>query len=154
MLVCRLGNYVLVNNITDRRTDEKQGRDTSPALAAKIPHILLEDSDILKRPEHPSPRKKKADQLDTVNAPRPAKAALQIENLPMPQQNYELKSRHKAREDRYEYKGPSSVIGSQSQVSKSMNRKSRGRRHTMNDDFHAINVTANRLTVSKLSSGV
>ncbi|KGO75334.1 hypothetical protein PITC_001880 [Penicillium italicum] len=61
--------------------------------------------------------------------------------------SYELRPRHKTREDRYEYKGPSSAADTQSQSRKGRGKKSRGRRHTMNDDFHAINVTGNRLTL-------
>ncbi|KAJ5520157.1 hypothetical protein N7463_000610 [Penicillium fimorum] len=57
---------------------------------------------------------------------------------------YELRPRYKTREDRYEDKGPSSAVEIHR---KGRAKKHRGRRHTINDDFHAINVTGNRLTL-------
>lgn len=64
-----------------------------------------------------------------------------------PRQNFELKPRHKTREDRYNYK-PNSVEAK----SHAKKVKPRARRQTMNDDFHAMNVTENRLTVRRAST--
>jgi hypothetical protein len=134
----------------DQRTGERQNQDTTAALAAKIPRMQLEVLGDLKGPEHSTFRKRNADQLDTMNASRPEEAVPQSKTHKRCRQGYELGLRHKTRDDHYEYRGPSSALGSQSKAPKQKSKKSRGRRHTMNDDFHAINVTENRLTVSRL----
>ena len=137
---------------TDNDSGEKQDQSTNAALVANIPCMQLEISDDLKGLAHSSFRKRNADQLDETNAPPLEEAVPRIKTPKRLQQSYELKSRHKTREDRYEYKGPSSVVVSQPQVSKPKTKRSRSRRHTLNDDFHAINVTDNRLTVSEFPS--
>lgn len=67
--------------------------------------------------------------------------------------SYERQPRHKTREDHYEYKAPSAV-GSRPQARKGRAKNGRGRKHTLNDDFQAVNVTGNRLTVSTKLCGL
>ncbi|OJJ33954.1 hypothetical protein ASPWEDRAFT_41843 [Aspergillus wentii DTO 134E9] len=66
---------------------------------------------------------------------------------------YERRPRHKTRHDRYEYKDP--VY--RAKVSKKENQKAsqRARKHTINDIFHASNVTQDRLTLhSHMNLGI
>lgn len=95
-------------------------------------------------------RKRDSGHLNETKAPSAHAIMPGNESQKRSRHSYELRPRYKTREDRYEYKGPSSAADTQSQSYKGRGKKSRGRRHTMNDDFHAINVTGNRLTVSRL----
>lgn len=60
---------------------------------------------------------------------------------------YERKPRKKTREDHYEYKGSTSCIQSKQSRTKAKKSSKLVRRHTINDSFHASNVTRDRLTV-------
>ncbi|CAL5866199.1 uncharacterized protein PFLUO_LOCUS406 [Penicillium psychrofluorescens] len=75
-----------------------------------------------------------------------------------PGQQYGRKARHKTREDRYEYKAPTSAAKRVSETERPRpKRQRRGRKHTLNDDFQAANVVHSRLTVSTsttLASGL
>lgn len=120
------------------------------ALATSIPRIRipLETSDNVGGNGHAASRKRDSGHFKETKAPSTHEIIPGNENHKRSRHSYEIRPRHKTREDRYEYKGPSSAVETQSQSRKGRAKKSRGRRHTMNDDFHAINVTGNRLTVS------
>lgn len=77
-----------------------------------------------------------------------ARALLQTPNhtMPTPPNPYERRPRQKTRKDRYEYKAKEA---SESYKDK-RKRPMRGRKHTINDEFHASNVARERLTVSCL----
>ncbi|KAJ5766892.1 uncharacterized protein N7511_004508 [Penicillium nucicola] len=60
--------------------------------------------------------------------------------------SYERKPRHKTHDDHYEYKEPSAAA-SRPLVRKGKAKNGHGRKHTLNDDFQAVNVTGNRLTI-------
>ena len=112
-------------------------RDPIRNTNTKIPDIQLEVSESARRRHTPS--KKRTGHYETTASPVRA-------NRKKPRQNFELRPRNKTREDRYEYKSIS--VQNQSHTKKV---KPRARRHTMNDDFQAINVTQNRLTVRRAS---
>ncbi|CAG8000974.1 unnamed protein product [Penicillium salamii] len=121
---------------TDHRVCEVNGdQGASRRTGTKIPDIPLEMSD--RRRSYTS--KKRDGHFDETSA-SPANASRK-----KPRQNFELKPRHKTREDRYDYK-PNSVEAK----SHAKKVKPRARRHTMNDDFHAMNVTENRLTMRRI----
>ncbi|KAJ5624174.1 hypothetical protein N7510_000483 [Penicillium lagena] len=66
-------------------------------------------------------------------------------------QDYGLKPRHKTREDRYEYKAPTSAAKRASETERPRTkRQRRGRKHTLNDDFQAANVVHSRLTLHQV----
>lgn len=68
---------------------------------------------------------------------------------------YERKPRKKTREDHYEYKGSTSCIQSKQSRTKAKKSSKLVRRHTINDSFHASNVTRDRLTLhSHLNLGI
>ena len=56
---------------------------------------------------------------------------------------YERKPRHKTKEDRYEYKASKE----KDKNNKKTGRSRPKRKHTINESFHAANVTQDRLTV-------
>ncbi|KAJ5797665.1 uncharacterized protein N7503_006961 [Penicillium pulvis] len=62
------------------------------------------------------------------------------------QPSFDRKPRHKTREDRYEYKG-ASTIRPQSTSYKDNKKRRLSRKHTMNDVFRAPNVARERLTL-------
>jgi hypothetical protein len=130
--------------------NEEQVKDT--ALATGIPRIRipLEISDDLRANGHSASRKRDSRHLKETKASSTHETILGSEGHKRSRNCYELRPRYKTREDHYEYKGPSSAVETQSQYRKGRAKKPRGRRHTMNDDFRAINVTGNRLTVSRI----
>ncbi|KAJ5592510.1 hypothetical protein N7537_009414 [Penicillium hordei] len=119
------------------------------AFAASIPRIRipLEISDSALGNGHSASRKRASSHLEETKAPFTHKTIPGNGSHKKSRESYELKPRHKTREDRYEYKGLSSAVETQSQSRKGRTKKPRGRRHTMNDDFHAVNITGNRLTL-------
>lgn len=60
--------------------------------------------------------------------------------------NFERKPRARTRENRYEYKGKD-VERKSGSGDRAKKRVRRSRKHTLNDEFHAPNVTRERLTV-------
>ncbi|KAF3390508.1 hypothetical protein F1880_009242 [Penicillium rolfsii] len=61
---------------------------------------------------------------------------------------YAKRPRRKTRDDKYEYKGPSSSRNRPFQPQQNRGKRSRNsKKHTMNDEFHAFNVARNRLTL-------
>ena len=131
---------------------ENQAQVKDTALAASIPRIRipLEISDSLPGSGHSASRKRASSHLEETKTPSTHEIIPGSGSRKRSRQSYELRPRHKTREGRYDYKGPSSAVETQSQSRKGRTKKPRGRRHTMNDDFHAINITGNRLTVSML----
>ncbi|KAJ9487641.1 hypothetical protein VN97_g5658 [Penicillium thymicola] len=131
----------------DEAENQAQMKDT--ALAASIPRIRipLEISDSLPGNGHSASRKRASSHLEETKTLSAHETIPGSGSHKKPRQSYELKPRHKTREDRYDYKGPSSAVETQSQSRKGRTKKPRGRRHIMNDDFHAINITGNRLTL-------
>lgn len=136
----------------NRALADNQDQVKCTALATAIPRIRipLEISDSVRGNGHSASRKRDSGHLNETKASPAHEIIPGNENQKRSRHSYELRPRHKTHEDRYEYKGPSSAVDTQSQSRKGRGKKSRGRRHTMNDDFHAINVTGNRLTVSRL----
>lgn len=136
----------------NRALAENQAQTKDTALATSIPrvHIPLDISDSVPGNGHSASRKRASSHLEETKAPPTHETIPGSGSHKRSRQSYELRPRHKTREDRYDYKGPSSAVETQSQSRKGRTKKPRGRRHTMNDDFHAINVTGNRLTVSRL----
>ncbi|CAG7938178.1 unnamed protein product [Penicillium salamii] len=120
----------------DGDTEINADQDANRRTGTKIPDIPLEVSE--RRRSHTT-SKKRVGHFDETSA-SPANASRK-----KPRQNFELKPRHKTREDRYDYK-PNSVEAK----SHAKKVKPRARRHTMNDDFHAMNVTENRLTMRRI----
>ncbi|KAJ5530716.1 hypothetical protein N7527_004109 [Penicillium freii] len=136
---------------------ENQAQVKDTALAASIPRIRipLEISDSLPGSGHSASRKRASTHLEETKAPSTHEPIPGSRSHKRSRQSYELKPRHKTHEGRYDYKGPSSAVETQSQSRKGRTKKPRGRRHTMNDDFHAINITGNRLTLrSKTNLGI
>lgn len=129
-----------------RRAD--QIRNTG--LATNISCIPLETSEIVPGGGHPATRKRDAGCLEQSKASSTHEPVLRDEGHKRARQSYGLKPRHKTHEDHYEYKGPLSALETQSQPRKGRTKRRGCRKHTMNDDFHAMNVTENRLTVSIL----
>lgn len=131
--------------------NQEQVKDT--ALATGIPwiRIPLEMSDDMRANGHSASRKRDSCHLNETNAPSTHETIPGSESHKRSRNCYELRPRYKTHENRYEYKGPSSAVETQSQSRKGRAKKPRGRRHTMNDDFRAINVTGNRLTVSRIT---
>ncbi|CAG7962559.1 unnamed protein product [Penicillium nalgiovense] len=127
--------------------NQEQVKDT--ALATGIPwiRIPLEMSDDMRANGHSASRKRDSCHLNETNAPSTHETIPGSESHKRSRNCYELRPRYKTHENRYEYKGPSSAVETQSQSRKGRAKKPRGRRHTMNDDFRAINVTGNRLTL-------
>lgn len=138
--------------LADRALAEKQAQMKDTVLATSIPRIRipLEISDRLPGNGHSASRKRASSHLEETKALPTHETIPGNESHKRSRQSYELKPRRKTREDHYNYKGPSSAVETQSQSRKGRTKKPRGRRHTMNDDFHAINITGNRLTVSRL----
>ncbi|KAF7521811.1 hypothetical protein PCG10_007908 [Penicillium crustosum] len=128
---------------------ENQTEVKDTALATSIPRIRipLEISDGMPGNGHSASRKRASSRLEETKAPSTHETIPGNGSHKRSQQSYELRPRHKTREDRYDYKGPLSAVESQSQSRKGRTKKPRGRRHTINDDFHAINITGNRLTL-------
>ncbi|CAG8899021.1 unnamed protein product [Penicillium egyptiacum] len=135
--------YQWLSTVEDQEQTENQEQVKDTALEASIPRIRipLEVSDDVRGNGHPASRKRDSDHLKENETIPGSESHKRSRNC------YELRPRYKTREDRYEYKGPSSAVETQSQSRKGRAKKPRGRRHTMNDDFHAINVTGNRLTL-------
>lgn len=140
----------------NRTLAENQTEVKDTALATSIPRIRipLEISDGMPGNGHSASRKRASSRLEETKAPSTHETIPGNGSHKRSQQSYELRPRHKTREDRYDYKGPLSAVESQSQSRKGRTKKPRGRRHTINDDFHAINITGNRLTVSRLLLGL
>ncbi|KAJ5565938.1 hypothetical protein N7535_007576 [Penicillium sp. DV-2018c] len=109
------------------------GADT----ATRLPHIQLELGS-----RTSTTRKRGAGWLEETETSIP-----ECDTRKRSRYSYEPRPRHKTRQDRYEYKGPSSSVDAQLQTRGKQTKRSRCRRHTMNDDFHASNVTRNRLTL-------
>ncbi|OQE09173.1 hypothetical protein PENVUL_c007G01504 [Penicillium vulpinum] len=127
--------------------NQEQVKDTT--LATGIPRIRipLEVSDSVCGNGASARKKRDSGHLEQTKTSSTRETIPGNESHKRSRDGYELRPRHKTREDRYEYKGPSSAVEAQSQSRKGRAKKSRGRRHTMNDDFQAINVTGNRLTL-------
>ncbi|KAK4865379.1 hypothetical protein LT330_009490 [Penicillium expansum] len=141
----------------NRALADNQEQVKCTALATAIPRIRipLEISDSVPGNGHSASRKRDSGHLNETKSSPAHEIIPGNENQKTSRHSYELRPRHKTREDRYEYKGPSSAVDTQSQSRKGRGKKSRGRRHTMNDDFHAINVTGNRLTLrSNINQGI
>ncbi|KAJ5428280.1 hypothetical protein N7445_009734 [Penicillium cf. griseofulvum] len=134
---------------TNRALAENQEQVKDTALATNIPRIRipLEISESVRGNGHLASRKRNSGHLDEIRASPTHETIPGNESHKRSRYSYELRPRHKTREDRYEYKGPSSAVEAQSQSRKRKAKKPRGRRPTMNDEFHAINVTGNRLTL-------
>lgn len=135
----------------DRHAGEEQEQVIDTVIATgiqRIPRIALEVSDTMHGLGNSATRKRDADCLKQATALSTHETLLESESHKRSRYSYDPRPRYKTREDRYEYKGPSSAVGFQSQPRKGRAKKPRRRRHTMNDDFHAMNVTGNRLTVS------
>ncbi|CAI7577711.1 unnamed protein product [Penicillium glandicola] len=130
----------------DGAENQQQLKDTTLATCTPRTRIPLEISDDVRRNGYSASRKRDSDHLEETKAPFTHETIPENESHKRARRSYELRPRYKTREDRYEYKGPSSAAET-SQSCKGRAKKSRGRRHTMNDDFHAINVTGNRLTL-------
>ncbi|KZN87263.1 hypothetical protein EN45_058210 [Penicillium chrysogenum] len=141
--------YQWLSTVEDQRQTENQEQVKDTALATGIPriHIPLETSDDLRANGHSASRKRDSRHLKETKASSTHDTIPGSEGHKRSRNCYELRPRYKTREDRYEYKGPSSAVETQSQSRKGRAKKPRGRRHTMNDDFRAINVTGNRLTL-------
>ena len=114
---------------------------TQPAARAPGPRDLEIDSI---QSQHAS--------SDQGNEHRHSQAqALQTPNhtMPTPPNPYERRPRQKTRKYRYEYKAHGSVTKDASKSHKDKKKRPmRGRKHTLNDEFHASNVARERLTVS------
>lgn len=130
--------------------NQAQMKDTALATSISRIRIPLEISDSMPENGHLASRKRASSHLEETKAPSTHEIIPGNESHKRSRQSYELRPRHKTREDRYDYKGPSSAVETKSQSRKGRTKKPRGRRHTMNADFHAINITGNRLTVSRL----
>ncbi|CDM31946.1 unnamed protein product [Penicillium roqueforti FM164] len=128
--------------------NKEQAKDTAPVTSIPQTRIPFEISDNLRVNGHSASRKRDSGHKGT-KAPSTYETIPRSESHKRSRHSYEIRSRHKTREARYEYKGPSSAVETQSQCRKGRTRKSRGRKHTINDDFHAINITGNRLTLRK-----
>ncbi|KAJ6178852.1 hypothetical protein N7519_009313 [Penicillium mononematosum] len=141
--------YQWLSTVEDQGQTENQEQVKDTALATGIPriHIPLETSDDLRANGHSASRKRDSRHLKETKASSTHETIPGSEGHKRSRNCYELRPRYKTREDRYEYKGPSSAVETQSQSRKGRAKKPRGRRHTMNDDFRAINVTGNRLTL-------
>lgn len=124
--------------------DEIQDQDTEKTFSANVPYMQGEKSESLKAPTHAANKTRMLGKSDKTNTSPTLAMRPQIG----PSNAYERQPRHKTREDRYEYKPNVSTIGSRSRPLKPKVKRNRARRHTMNDEFHAINVTESRLTVS------
>lgn len=61
---------------------------------------------------------------------------------------YERRPRHKTRKDRYDYKTPKLREKHPARSDERKPKRSKARKHTINEDFHASNVAPRRLTVS------
>lgn len=70
----------------------------------------------------------------------------EIANPKQETHRYERKPRRKTRDDRYEYKGHDHRVDSERSKKQKKTAK-QSRRHTLNRDFHAPNVSQIRLTV-------
>ncbi|KAJ5372559.1 hypothetical protein N7517_004565 [Penicillium concentricum] len=128
----------------DGAENQEQVKDTT--LTTSIPRIRmpLEISDSVRGNGHSASRKRNSGHLEKTKASSAHETIPGNECHKRSLHSYELRPRHKTREDCYEYKGPSSAVDTHR---KGRAKTARGRRHTMNDDFHAINVTGNRLTL-------
>ncbi|KAJ5884922.1 hypothetical protein N7495_009432 [Penicillium taxi] len=68
---------------------------------------------------------------------------------------YERKPRHKIKDNRYEYKRPKMEKQNSHNQKAKKKRARQGRKHTMNDSFHASNVPRSRLTLlSNANQGI
>ncbi|KAJ5780551.1 hypothetical protein N7457_005711 [Penicillium paradoxum] len=130
----------------NRAPGNKQREMSHEESATSISCIPLDISDVIGR-GHSNTRKRDASCLEESGAPSTHETILGSESHKRSRNTYELRPRHKTREDRYEYKGPSSALGSQSQPRKGRTKKRACRKHTMNDEFQATNVTGSRLTL-------
>ncbi|CAI7670424.1 unnamed protein product [Penicillium discolor] len=135
--------------------NQAQMKDTALATSISRIRIPLEISDSMPGIGHSASRKRASSHLEETKAPSTHETIPGNESHKRSRQSYELRPRHKTREDRYDYKGPSSAVETKSQSRKGRTKKPRGRRHTMNEDFHAINITGNRLTLrSNMNLGI
>ncbi|KAJ5816439.1 hypothetical protein N7447_008672 [Penicillium robsamsonii] len=123
---------------------QEQANDTTLTTSIPRVRIPLEISENVRGNGHSASRKRNSCQLDETKASSAHGNIPGSESHKRSRNCYELGPRHKTREDRYEYKGPSSAMETHR---KRRAKKLQGRRHTLNDDFHAINVTGNRLTL-------
>lgn len=64
-----------------------------------------------------------------------------------PHNQFERRPRQKTRTDKYDYKAPAPREKAPAKSGEGRSKRSKGRKHTMNDDFHASNVPPGRLTV-------
>ncbi|OQE24135.1 hypothetical protein PENFLA_c010G04036 [Penicillium flavigenum] len=141
--------YQWLSTVEDQGQTENQEQVKDTALATGMPriHTPLETPDDLRANGQSASRKRDSCHLKETKASSTHETIQGSEGHKRSRNCYELRPRYKTREDRYEYKGPSSAVETQSQSRKGRAKKSRGRRHTMNDDFRAINVIGNRLTL-------
>ncbi|KAI9045561.1 uncharacterized protein KD926_007977 [Aspergillus affinis] len=70
-------------------------------------------------------------------------------NVELRRRDYSRRARYKTKEDRYEYKGKGARAKDTSGSKKRKKTANRIRKHTINDYFHASNVTADRLTLRR-----
>ncbi|KAJ5192509.1 hypothetical protein N7449_008651 [Penicillium cf. viridicatum] len=125
----------------------KASENQEPVKETSIPliRIPLQISDSVRGNKHSASRKRASSHLEETKASSTHETGNGSHKRSW--HSYKLKPRHKTHEDRYDYKGPSAAVETQSQSRKGRTKKPRGRRHTINDDFHAINITGNRLTL-------
>ncbi|KAJ5154528.1 uncharacterized protein N7500_009967 [Penicillium coprophilum] len=137
--------YRWLSTVEDHEAESQgQAKDTTLATNISRTCIPLEISESVHGNENSASRKRNSGHLEHAEGSSTYGTIPGSKGHKVSRQSYELRPRHKTREDRYEYKGPSSAGETHR---KGRAKKPRGRRHTMNDDFHAINVTGNRLTL-------
>ncbi|KAJ6162444.1 hypothetical protein N7485_010674 [Penicillium canescens] len=129
-----------------RNTAEKKQQGAGAAVMTGIPLIPLESPGALRGIRRSTGKKRSVGHLDqSRTSPTPQSPTRDEGRSKRARHNYERQPRHKTRDDHYEYKAPSAA-GSRPHACKGRAKNGRGRKHTLND-FQAVNVTGNRLTI-------
>ncbi|KAL3463066.1 hypothetical protein BJX64DRAFT_287800 [Aspergillus heterothallicus] len=137
------GNHPATRFIFDGIPSSKQTVDAGYALERRKADIqqqaLLEPERVVKLHPHPRPMTKRTDSRQSRTE----------------KNGYERMPRSKTKADRYEYKGKSTRKKDELETTPGKKKFNQRRRHTINEDFHASNVPANRLTLhSALNLGI
>jgi hypothetical protein len=131
--------------ITNKIPEKKQHGEGA-AVMTGIPLIPLESPEALRGIRRSTRKKRNLGHLDqSRTSPTPQSPTRDEGRSKRARHSYERQPRHKTRDDHYEYKAPSAA-GSRPHACQGRAKNVCGRKHTLND-FQAVNVTGNRLTV-------
>lgn len=142
-----VGDFVQMVKQLTNKTPEKKQQGAGAAVMTGIPLIPLESPEALRGIRCSTRKKRSVGHLhQSRTSPAPQSPTRDERSSKRARHSYERQPRHKTRDDHYEYKAPSAA-GSRPQPRKGRAKNGRGRKHTLNDDFQAVNVNGNRLTV-------